>query len=171
MAIWIIRRLSSGDDRTSFSCGQMMLDQWLRERATQFERRDLSRTYVAVRAAATRVLGYYAISAHRVVHDAIPAAEAKGMPRLDVPVIMLGRLAVDRTVQGQGLGALLLVDALRRSLHLSQHVGVRAVEVEALDDAARSFYSKFGFRALLDDPHHLFLPLHEIRKLKLDPLQ
>jgi GNAT superfamily N-acetyltransferase len=73
-------------------------------------------------------------------------------------------------VQGQGLGALLLVDALRRSLQISEQVGIRAVEVDALDDAARNFYLKFGFRSLLDDPRHLFLPMHEIRKLKLDPI-
>jgi GNAT superfamily N-acetyltransferase len=116
------------------------------------------------------VVGYYAISTHRVVYEALPAAEAKGLPRLDLPLVLIGRLAVDHTVQGQGLGALLLVDALRRSLQISEQVGIRAVEVDALDDAARNFYLKFGFRSLLDDPRHLFLPMHEIRKLKLDPI-
>ena len=62
------------------------------------------------------------------------------------------------------------MDALRRSLQISEQVGIRAVEVDALDDAAINFYLKFGFRSLLDDPRHLFLPMHEIRKLKLDPL-
>jgi hypothetical protein len=64
----------------------------------------------------------------------------------------------------------LLVDALRRALQISEHVGIRAVEVDALDDAARTFYLKFGFRPLLDDPRHLLMPMHEIRKLKLDPM-
>ena len=62
------------------------------------------------------------------------------------------------------------MDALRRSLQISEQVGIRAVVVDALDDAARNFYLKFGFRSLLDDPRHLFLPMHEIRKLKLDPI-
>jgi GNAT superfamily N-acetyltransferase len=97
----------------------------------------------------------------------LPAVEAKGLPRLDVPVVLIGRLAVDQSVQGQGLGALLLVDALRRSAQISEQVGIRAVEVDALDDAAKNFYLKFGFRPLLDDPRHLFMPMHEIRKLKL----
>jgi GNAT superfamily N-acetyltransferase len=147
-----------------------MLNEWLKDRADQFDRRNLSRTFVATRPDEVLVVGYYAVSTHRVVYEALPAAEAKGLPRLDVPVVLIGRLAVDHTVQGQGLGALLLVDALRRSLQISEQIGIRAVEVDALDDAARSFYLKFGFRSLLDDPRHLFLPMHEIRKLKLDPL-
>ena len=73
-------------------------------------------------------------------------------------------------MQGQELGALLLVDALRRSMRISDQIGIRAVEVDALDDTARNFYLKFGFRPLLDDPRHLFLSMQEIRKLKLDPL-
>ena len=104
-----------------------------------------------------------------MVHEVLPTAEAKGLPRLDVPVVLIGKLAVDRSVQGQGLGALLLVDALRRSLQISEQVGIGAVEVDAIDDAARNFYLKFGFRSLLDDPRHPFLTMAEVRKLKLDP--
>jgi len=205
MAIWMFRRLDKAHDRTAFDCGQPMLNEWLKDRASQFDRRDLSRTFVATRPEESLVLGYYAISTHRVIHDVLPAAESKGLllrqlsndglmksqgattervsqtgipnsspvralPRLDVPVVLIGRLAVDRRVRGQGLGAMLLVDALRRSLQISEQVGIRAVEVDAFDDAARNFYLKFGFRSLLDDPRHLFLPMHEIRKLKLDPL-
>ncbi|MFN6302735.1 MAG: GNAT family N-acetyltransferase [Planctomycetota bacterium] len=170
MADWTIRRLDKDHDRSAFDCGQPMLNEWLKDRAGQFDRRDLSRTFVATSREEVLVVGYYAISTHRVVYEALPAAEAKRLPRLDLPVVLIGRLAVDHTVQGQGLGALLLVDALRRSLQISEQVGIRAVEVDALDDAARNFYLKFGFRSLLDDPRHLFLPMHEIRKLKLDPI-
>ncbi|MCU0709596.1 MAG: GNAT family N-acetyltransferase [Pirellula sp.] len=170
MSIWAIGRLDKDHDRSVFDCGQPMLNEWLKDRAGQFDRRDLSRTFVAPRSDEAIVLGYYAISTHRVVYDALPAAESKGLPRLDVPVVLIGRLAVDQSVQGQGLGALLLVDALRRSLQISEQVGIRALEVDALDNAAKNFYLKFGFRSLRDDPRHLFLPIHEIRKLKLDPL-
>lgn len=169
MAIWMIRRLEKSHDRTNFECGQPLLDEWLKDRASQFDRRDLSRTFVATRPELVAVLGYYAISTHRVVYEVLPTAEAKGLPRLAVPVLLIGKLAVDRRAQGQGLGALLLVDALRRSLQISEQVGIRAVEVDAIDDAARKFYMKFGFRSLLDDPRHLFLTISEIRKLKLDP--
>jgi len=167
---WTIQRLGSSHDRTAFDCGNPILTDWLRQRASQFEKRDLARTYVATRSSDRTVLGYYAISNHRVIHEALPADEAKGLPRLDVPVVLLGRLAVDRSVQGQGLGSLLLVDALRRAQHLAEHVGIRAVEVDAIDDAARQFYLRFNFVPLLDDPNHLFLSMSVIRKLDLPPL-
>jgi GNAT superfamily N-acetyltransferase len=114
--------------------------------------------------------GYYTISNHRVIHEALPAGEAKGLPRLDVPVVVLGRLAVDLSVQGQGLGSLLLIDGLRRAQHLAEHVGIRAVEVDAIEDAARQFYLGFGFVPLLDHPNHLFLSMQVIRKLGFPPL-
>jgi GNAT superfamily N-acetyltransferase len=167
---WIIERLGSDHDRSLFNCGNPVLSDWLKLRASQFEKRDLARTYVATRRGETVVLGYYAISNHRVTHKALPADQAKGLPRLDVPVVLLGRLAVDGSAQGRGLGSLLLIDALRRAEYLSGQVGIRAVEVDAVDEAARNFYLKFGFAPLLDNPHHLFLPMHVIRKLGLPPL-
>lgn len=169
MPQWAIHRLERAHVRSAFQCGQPLLDEWLAARAGQFDRRDLSRTFVATRPSEPVVLGYYSLATHRVTVDALPEGEARKLPRLDVPVVLIGRLAVDRSVQGQGLGAILLVDALRRSLQISEQVGIRAVEVDAIDDAARGFYLKFGFRSLLDDPRHLFLPMHEIRKLKFDP--
>ena len=167
---WVIEKLGKLHDRSIFTCGNPILDDWLRQRAGQFEKRDLARTYVAVRRGLSIVLGYYALSTHRVGYEALPDEQAKGLPRLDVPVVLLGRLAVDRTVQGQGLGALLLVDALRRAEYLAEQVGIRAVEVDAIDDAARRFYLKFGFVPLLDGPQHLFLSMQLIRKLRLPPL-
>lgn len=165
---WNIERLSRTHERSAFDCGQPALNEWLNRRAGQFDRRDLSRTFVATRAGLPAVLGYYAIATHRIVFESLPADESKGLPRLDIPVVLLGRLAVDRTAQGQGLGSLLLVDALQRALQISDQIGIRAVEVDAIDDAAKAFYLKFGFRELLDDPRHLLLPMHEIRKLDLD---
>ena len=167
---WTIERLGSSHDRTAFNCGNPVLNDWLRLRAGQFEKRDLARTYVATKVGVGIVMGYYAISNHRVTHESLPAEEARGLPRLDVPVVLLGRLSVDRSVQGQGLGSLLLIDALRRAQHLAEHVGIRAVEVDAIDDVARQFYSRFGFVPLLDDPNHLFLSMQVIRKLGLPPL-
>jgi len=167
---WTIERLGSIHDRTAFDCGNPILTDWLKQRASQFEKRDLARTYVATRSGDRRVLGYYAISNHRVTHESLPGDEAKGLPLLDVPVVLLGRLAVDRSVHGRGLGSLLLVDALRRAQHLAEHVGIRAVEVDAIHDDARRFYLKFGFVPLLDNPHHLFISMKVIRKLDLPPL-
>jgi GNAT superfamily N-acetyltransferase len=170
MAAWQMHRLSRAHDRVSFDCGNDLLNEWIQQRAGQWERKELARCYVAVRTGESHVLGYYAISSHHVNYEALPDDQAKGLPRIDVPVVLLGRLAVDRSAQGQGLGQLLLVDALRRAEHLAQQLGIRAVEVDAIDDEARRFYAKFGFTPLLDDQNHLFLPMHIIHKLHLPPL-
>ena len=162
-----IRRFGPSHDRSLFDCGVDSPNDWLRKQVSQFEKRDLARTYVAVRLGELQVLGYYALSMHHVSHELLPADQAKGLPRLDVPVVLLGRLAVDRTVQGRGLGAMLLLDVLARATHLSDQVGIRAVEVDATDQSARRFYLKYGFAPLLDDERHLFLPMHVIRKLAL----
>lgn len=97
MADWTIRRLDKDHDRSAFDCGQPMLNEWLRDRAGQFDRRDLSRTFAATRPGEVFVVGYYSVSTHRVVYEALPAAEAKGIPRLDVPVVLIGRLVVYRS--------------------------------------------------------------------------
>jgi GNAT superfamily N-acetyltransferase len=167
MAACEIQRLHRGHDRSEFDCGNAPLNDWLRERAGQFDRKDLARTYVAVRPSESLVLGYYALSSHRVVYEALPTETIKGLPKIDVPVVLLGRLAVDRSVQGQGLGAFLLIDALRRTEQLAEQLGIRGIEVDATDESARKFYLKFGFSPLLDDPRHLLLSIHVIRKLKL----
>lgn len=166
----VVERLDRQHDRSNFACGQPALNDWLKQRAGQFDKRDLARTYVAVLPGERAVVGYYAISNHRVSYEALPEDQAKGLPRIDIPALLLGRLAVDRAAQGRRIGSLLLTDALRRAQHLADQVGIRAVEVDALDDSARPFYLKFGFVQLADDPHHLFLALHVIRKLKLTPL-
>jgi GNAT superfamily N-acetyltransferase len=166
---WSIERLERRHSRDPFDCGQPTLNDWLKLRAGQFDRKDLSRTFVAVRAGDNIVRGYYAVSNHHVRFDALSPPQAKGLPRVDVPVLLLGRLAVDRSVQGSGLGSLLLIDALRRAERLAQHVGIRAVEVDAIDDAAKGFYLKFGFTQLTDDPHHLMLAIDTIRKLPPPP--
>lgn len=167
---WDIQRLDKSHDKSSFDCGKPQLNEWLQRFAGQYERRDLSRTYVAVRQGELKVLGYYAISNHQVNYEALPEDQAKGLPTIDIPVVLLGRLAVDKSVQGQGLGEYLLIDALRRATYISQHIGFRAVEVHAIDEDARRFYLKYGFVSLPDDRHHLFLPMQVVRKLNLPPL-
>jgi GNAT superfamily N-acetyltransferase len=170
MTEWEIQPLERQHDRATFDCGQPKLNEWLRQRAGQFHRKDLARTFVAVQPSRNFVGGYYSLSSHQVVYEALPDDEAKGLPSIDVPVVLLGRLAVDRRVQGQGLGSFLLIDALRRVQYLGEQMGIRAVEVDAIDETARTFYLKFGFKALLDDRFHLFLPMRVIRELDLPPI-
>ncbi len=93
----------------------------------------------------------------------LPAKQAKKLPRHPVPVVLLARLAVDRSAHGKGLGGFLLRDALTRSLDLAEKVGIHAVVLDAFDAEAKSFYQRFGFSLLTDDVMRLFLPLSTIR--------
>jgi GNAT superfamily N-acetyltransferase len=157
-------------DRSGFDCGIPILNEWLATKVSQFEKKDLARTYVLVEAGSTVVKGYYALSNHTVVYESLPADQVKGLPQIDMPVVLIGKLAVDRSLQGQGLGEFLLIDALRRAEYLATKIGIRAVEVDAINEAAKHFYEQYGFLPLTDDPHHLFLPMSIIRKLQLPPL-
>jgi GNAT superfamily N-acetyltransferase len=163
MAEWEIERLTRSHERAAFTCGKPALDDFLRSLVTQYEKRNLGRTYVAVRAGDPRVLGYYTLASGAVPFQDLPAPAARKLPKHPVPVILLARLAVDQGVQGQGLGEALLFDALRRCLEISEGLGSHAVEVDAIDDAAKAFYRKYGFVSLQDSERHLYLPVATIR--------
>jgi GNAT superfamily N-acetyltransferase len=167
---WRIERLTRQHDRTNFDCGVATLTDWLKLRSSQYARKNLAQTYVAVEGGTAAVMGYYAISTHHVQFDTFPEEGVRGLPKIDLPVVLLGRLAVDRRCQGQGLGVLLLVDALRRAVAVARHVGVRAVEVDAIDDSARDFYRRFGFVSLLDDDRHMYVSIDAVQKLDLPPM-
>ena len=95
----------------------------------------------------------------------IPDDFRRRLPQVPVPVVLLGRLAVDNASKGRGLGKALLVTALRQAAALSDTIGIAAVEVDAIDDDARTFYLKYGFTSLKDDRHHLYLPIKTIKSL------
>lgn len=161
--MYTIERLSPAHDRSSFDCGEQTLDEYLRRYAGQHDRKGLGRTYVAVERGGSVVKGYHTISSGAVSFEIVP----ENLPRHPVPVILLGRLAVDRTTQGHGLGAMLLVHALKRALNVSEQLGVHAVVIDALNDRARAFYLKYGFSELSDDRLHLYLSVKKIRHLDL----
>lgn len=164
MADWRIERLDRSHAREDFCCGKPSLDEFLRSLVNQYEKRNLGRTYVAVKEGERKVQGYYTLASSAVPIANVPPRAARKLPRHPVPVALLARLAVDRAAQGQGLGATLLRDALRRCLELSATLGIFAVEVHALDEEARGFYQKYGFLALLDEPRHLFLVIKTIEE-------
>jgi GNAT superfamily N-acetyltransferase len=165
MPEWKIDALGKLHDRSSFSCGKPSLDKFIRELATQYERRDMGRTFVVTLPTGPIVLGYYTLAAGAVAFENLPAQISHKLPKHSIPVVHLGRLAVDEQVRGQGLGKFLLMDALNRSLRISEQAGIFAVEVYALDDEARQFYLKYGFTSLADDLYHLYLPMKAVRKL------
>lgn len=141
------------------------MDDFFRNRVTQYERRRLGKTFVATLPSQTRVLGYYTLAAGAVSFSQLPRDLSRKLPKHPLPVVLLARLAVDRGVQGRRLGESLLMDALQRSLQLSSQLGIHAMTVDAIDSSAVTFYRKYGFISLPEDPQHLFLPLATIATL------
>lgn len=139
-------------------------DVFLHTQAGQYVRKSIGRTYVAVRPESLAVMGYYTLAASAVAFAEVPANLAKKLPKHPMPTILLGRLAVDISARGQGLGSELLMDALDRTLSISEQLGVFAVHVHAIDDDAKTFYAHFGFQSLIDQDRHMLLPVATIRK-------
>jgi GNAT superfamily N-acetyltransferase len=148
----------------AFDCGKAPLDVYLKQFAGQNERRGGSRTYV-ISDRSNRVLGYYTLASGSVEHADAPVAVKKGLGRYPIPVILLARLATDKSIQGQGFGKALLKDALKRALNVSRQIGVRAVLVHAKDLEARDFYKKYGFIESPTDEFHLLIPIQTIEKM------
>lgn len=165
MAEWAIEPFAKDHERSNFACGRSTLDDFIRARVSQYEKRRLGKTFVAVGPGDKRVIGYYTLAAGAVAFEKLPEDASRKLPKHPVPVVLLARLAVDQSAQGKGLGEVLLLDALQRSLNLSTGLGVHAVEVDAIDDAAAAFYSKYGFVPLLEEPLHLYLPISTIENI------
>lgn len=159
-----IELLTEKHDRVSFNCGEPSLNEYLQRFARQNAELFLGRTYVLVVPGQKRIEGYYTISSGLVARQDLPE---KRLPRYPVPIVLMGRLAVDRKAQGQGFGELLLQDALKRSAQLAEHLGIYAVVVDALNEQARSFYGKYGFSGTVDDPMRLYLPIKKVLQTDL----
>ncbi len=152
--------------RDGFVCGNTVLDRYLVAQAGQDLARGVAAVFVAMRRGDPSVLGYYTLSQASVPLSDLPRAQQKRLPRYpNVPVTLLGRLAVHREWHGQGLGALLLGDALRRVTEVARQVASTGLLVDAIDDAAVAFYAKFGFVAFVESPSRLFLPLPPVSVL------
>jgi ribosomal protein S18 acetylase RimI-like enzyme len=164
---WHVQDLRAEHLRTGFSCGHASLDTFLKERAGQHQKKGISRTFVAVRPPDLTVRGYYSLATGSVSLGALTDDQRRKLPSHPIPIVLLGRLAVDAGSRGQGLGEHLLLDAMRRVVRIAHEVGIHAIEVDAIDDSAKRFYRKYGFTELADDPRHLYIPLTTVRKLNL----
>jgi len=151
-------------DRGGFDCGVDGLNSFLHTQARKEMDRRSAITYVLISKASPRdILGYYSLSAATVLLDVVPAEVAARLGRQQsVPTTLMGRLAVSVKRQGQGLGAQLLWDALKRSEARSRDIGSVAVIVDAKDGNAARFYEKFGFRRFADPPLRLYLMMSTI---------
>jgi predicted GNAT family N-acyltransferase len=163
----VIEALAKNHIKEDFDCGKPALTTYLRSIASQHQKKGLGRTYVAVEAGSSIVLGYYTLSAGKVSYADWPDTK-RAAPNMSVPTILLGRLAVDTRAKGQKLGEYLLFHAMWTAERASQAIGAVAFEVDVLDEDALSFYQRYSFQVLKDNPLHLYLPFDTIRGLNLD---
>lgn len=156
--------LSRGHDIEGFDCGVESLNRWLKKHAAQAARGGSSRTFVVHDEEQGRVVAFHALTAASITHSEATSRAAKGMPRHPIPATLLARLAVDTTVQGRGLGAWLLRDAMLRTLSAAESVGIRVLLVHAIDGPARAFYERNGFEPSPTDALNLQMLVKDIRR-------
>jgi GNAT superfamily N-acetyltransferase len=153
-----IEPLSAKHDRSKFSSGSDVLDRYFREQASQDVKRRIATCFVALSAEDQDVAGYYTLTATGIALSEMAHTITKKLPRYPVvPAVLLGRLAVERRFQGQGLGGVLLADALMRAARAE--LGVFAIVVDAKDDRAQRFYEHYGFTLLPGEARRLCLPI------------
>ena len=145
----------------SFDCGIHSLNDWLKRRARMNEREGASRSYVVC--AGQEVVGYYCLAAGSVCCLDVPGRVRRNMPD-PLPVMVIGRLAIHREWQGQGLGRALLRDAALRTLSAAEVAGVRAILVHALSEEAKRFYIRWGFMESPTNPMTLVITLQDVKK-------
>ena len=158
----VIEPLGKKHDRAAFSCGISELDRYLARQAGQDVRRRIARVFVCTAEGTDTVLGFYTLSALAIDLSSLPEELSRKLPRHPVPCALIGRLAIDQSVRGHGLGRMLLADAIKRTMSASGILAIHAVIVDAKNNAAKQFYEGFGFAPVQDDPMRLFLPLGAI---------
>jgi len=159
----VIAPLNPTHDRTGFQCGVAALDRYLKKQAKQDSKRRISRTFVATKPDNKElVLGYYTLSSLSIELSQLPEKLARKLPKHPLPAALIGRLAVSSAAQGQGVGKMLLADAIKRTLAVSDQVAIYALVVDAIEDNSKGFYERSGFTCLSDDSLRPFLPLKAI---------
>lgn len=156
-----IEHISRQHDVKQFDCGEPYFNLFLTRFALKNDARDIGRTFVAVRQGEARVFGFYTISSGSLRFSQFPP-ELK-LPKYPIPTAHIGRLATDISVQGVGLGEALLFDALENAAAASDEIGIKVVELIAIHEKAKSFYLRYGFQELLDEPLRLYLSMETVR--------
>lgn len=152
--------LAAHHDTTAFACGIESLDHWLTQRALKNQATGASRTFVVCEG--RRVVAYYALASSAVTVETATGRLRRNMPD-PIPVVVLGRLAIDHALQGKGLGRALVRDACLRVMAAADAIGIRGMIVHALSESARAFYEQVGFEASPLDPMTLMATLPDIR--------
>jgi GNAT superfamily N-acetyltransferase len=159
-----IQKLDASHDVDAFDCGKEPLDRFLKRYALVNQKADGAQTYVVCRGE-QHVVGYYSLVVGAVERTQAPVRVSKGLARHPIPVMLLARLAIDRSEQGKGLGKALLKDVLLRTAQAADIAGIRALLVHAKDEQARAWYEGFDFEPSPTDPYHLFLLMKDLRAL------
>jgi GNAT superfamily N-acetyltransferase len=147
-------------DRAGFDCGVEALNRYLKNLAAQHRTKGIATTFVVVDLEEpAKILGYYSLSAAALLFNQLTDADRKGLPTYPIPAVRIGRLAAAVSARGQGIGELLLQNAIKRVLLSRSTLGVYAVIVEAKDASAEAFYRKYGFRLCDVEARQLYLPL------------
>lgn len=155
---WVIEPLNASFDRAQFDCGDEALNRFIRQFARQQQDKRLGQTRVIVAEGTTRIMGFYTLSAGSIGFESLDESMRRHLPRYPVPVVRLGRLAVDKSAQGKGLGQKLLAHAFTTVAEISDKIGITALVVDAKHEKASFFYQKLGFLVCLDAPLTLYLP-------------
>lgn len=154
--------LDRGHDRANFDCGEEALNKYLQETARQHNEKGISKTFVYVDTDSPEtILGFFTLAICEVVTEGLPKKHSKRLPK-KVPAAKLGRLAISLDCQGQKLGGILMVEAMKRALALADNFGIVGFFVDAKNDRAKKFYEGFGFIKLQRNPLALFLPLQTL---------
>ena len=162
-------------DRASFSCGTGRLDNFLKRNARKHQSGDFTRVWVATEGGRAEILGYYALNAHSLEGDDLPANLTKHAPRSgSIPAVYLSMIAVDRRHQGRGVGRILLADALKRAVSAADQIGLKAVVLDVIEDGGpditekrRAFYLAMGFRSLPARLLRMFISIDTARSSQL----
>ena len=154
--------ISASHELSDFECGEPSLDEWLKKRALKNHTAGASRCFVVCRG--LTVVGYYSLSAGAIGHTEAPKAMRRNMPD-PLPVLLLGRLAIDRRYHNQGLGQALLRDAMLRAVSVGRDAGVFAILVHAISEPARRFYLSRGFVESPLQPMTLLVTLATVQSI------
>lgn len=159
---------SKRHNRSIFACGNDSLDTYIVKSASQDLKKKVATVFVLIDSPSMDIIAYYTLSTYTVDITNLDKTFTKGLPRYPLlPAILLGRLAVDSSRQGQGLGGVILIDALKRVLRATEQVASVAVIVEAIDEKAVNFYKKYGFQQFKEHSFKLYLPVKAIEQLCL----
>ena len=145
-----VERLDDQHNLSGFDCGIKELNGWLKVHALENQRRNLSRTFVLIDDTET-VIGYYALTMGGVTKDELPRRLGRGLPGYQIGMVLLARLAVDSRRHGEGLGRDLMIDAVVHAAAAGQHAAARFIAVDPINESARAFYARFGFRDIEGD--------------------